>query len=378
MIAQGILLINLGTPDGEPEAGPSVGQVRNYLKQFLMDPFVVDIPFLFRWVLVNGVILKTRPAQSAEAYRKIWTKNGSPLLHYHLKLTEGVQKQLSQELSIAPEKIQPAMRYGNPSIPSALKKLFDQGVTEVLLVPLYPQYSLAATKSSVEECRQWAKTHAPSMQFKVLPAFYEAAPFIDAFVEVAREHLASIEHDHLLFSFHGLPERHVRKTDRDGGRHCLQKTDCCAQITDANRDCYRAQCFATARALAAKLGLSEGKYTVCFQSRLGRTPWIQPYTDHVYQTLAAQGVQRLAVMCPAFVADCLETLEEIRIRGREQYIELGGKDLHLIPSLNDSPAWISGLSRMICDEMKNGTDRSMGSVNTAKAAETLQATRTGA
>ncbi len=349
---RGVLLINLGTPDGEPVQGPSVDQVKAYLKQFLMDRFVIDIPYLFRWLLVNGVILRSRPEQSAEAYRKIWTENGSPLLHYHLKLVDGVREQLASELSMDSSKIQPAMRYGNPSIPTALKKLADQGVSEVLLVPLYPQYSLAATASSLEECRLWAKKNAPSMKFEEYPAFYDAEPFIEAFAQVANESLKDYDFDHLLFSFHGLPERHVRKTDRSGGSHCLEKTDCCAEITDANRDCYRAQCFATARALAKKLGLTQDQYTVCFQSRLGRTPWIKPYTDVMYQELAARGVQKVAVMCPAFVADCLETLEEIQIRGREQYVELGGKDLKLVPSLNDSPVWIEGLSRMVKQALK--------------------------
>lgn len=350
---QGVLLINLGTPDGEPVRGPSVEQVRKYLKQFLMDRFVVDIPYVLRWLLVNGVILRTRPEQSAEAYRKIWTEDGSPLLHFHMRMVEGVQKKLASRGSIAPERVQPAMRYGNPSIPAGLKKLADQGVTEVLLVPLYPQYSLAATASSIEECKAWAKKHAPAMKFKEYPAFYDAEAFIDSFAQVARESLKDYQYDHLLFSFHGLPERHVQKTDRSGGghrsggSHCLKKNDCCAQITDANRDCYRAQCFATARALAKKMGLSSDQYTVCFQSRLGRTPWIKPYTDIVYQELASKGVKKVAVMCPAFVADCLETLEEIQIRGREQYIALGGQDLRLVPSLNDSPVWVDGLSRMV-------------------------------
>ncbi|MFL5814962.1 MAG: ferrochelatase [Bdellovibrionia bacterium] len=345
--ARGVLLINLGTPDGEPIHGPSAEQVKVYLRQFLMDRFVVDIPFVFRWLLVNGIILRTRPEQSAEAYRKIWTENGSPLLHYHLKLSEGVAERLSKDLGIEPDKIQPAMRYGSPSIPAALQILSDLGVNEVLLVPLYPQYSLAATESSLVECKEWAAKNAPSMKFSEFPAFYEDEPFIDAFAQVARDSLQGYDYDHLLFSFHGLPERHVRKTDRSGGNHCLKKSDCCAQITDANRDCYRAQCYATARALAKKLGLSSDQYTVCFQSRLGRTPWIRPYTDIVYQELAARGVKKVAVMCPAFVADCLETLEEIQIRGREQYIQLGGEDLKLVPSLNDSPFWMDGLSKMI-------------------------------
>jgi len=348
---QGVLLINLGTPDGEPVKGPSVDQVRTYLKQFLMDPYVIDIPFPFRWLLVNGIILRSRPEQSAEAYRKIWTENGSPLLHYHLKLSEGVRERLSKEFSMQPDKIQPAMRYGNPSIPSALQILADLGVNEVLLVPLYPQYSLAATESSLVECREWAKKHAPAMKFSEFPAFYDAEHFIDAFVAIAREHLSGFDFDHLLFSFHGLPERHVQKTDRSEGSHCLKNEDCCARITDANRDCYRAQSFATARALASKLGLSENQYSVCFQSRLGRTPWIKPYTDVMYQELAARGVKKVAVMCPAFVSDCLETLEEIQIRGREQYIGLGGADLRLIPSLNDSPVWVEALSRMIQERL---------------------------
>jgi ferrochelatase len=326
---KGLLLLNLGTPDA-----PTPEKVRDYLREFLMDPFVIDIPFVFRWLLVHGAILPKRPALSAEAYRKVWTERGSPLLEYLHGLVEQVR-------AIAPAarwEVKGGMRYGNPSLRSVLSEFKKDGIREVVVFPLYPQYSLAATESSVAATRPIAEELGLTVRF--VPAFYDAPGFIQAFAAVARESLQGYEFDHLLFSFHGLPERQVKKTDRSpAGSHCLQSADCCARITEANRDCYRAQSYATARALAKELGLTPDRYTVCFQSRLGRTPWIKPYTDQLYVDLAGKGVRRVAVMCPAFVADCLETLEEIQIRGREEFKKLGGQDLKLVPSLNASPLW---------------------------------------
>jgi ferrochelatase len=329
---KGLLLLNLGTPDA-----PTPEKVRDYLTQFLMDPYVVDIPWPLRWLLVHGIILRKRPALSAEAYRKVWTDRGSPLLFNHLDLVAKVRTLVeAREFVVAG-----GMRYGNPSIEAAVRELRDAGATETIVFPLYPQYSLAATESSVVETRRAAQAVAPGMKLSFVPAFFESPPFIEAFAQVARRALQGFRHDHVLFSFHGLPERQVRKTDRSpqGSSHCLADRSCCDRIVEANRDCYRAQCFATARALAARLGLAEKDYSVSFQSRLGRTPWIKPYTDVLYAEFPKQGIKRLAVLCPAFVADCLETLEEIRIRGKEQFVSLGGEDLLLVESLNSEPAW---------------------------------------
>jgi ferrochelatase len=329
---KGLLLLNLGTPDDATEA-----HVRNYLEEFLMDPYVIDIPYPFRWLLVHGAILRKRPAQSAEAYRKVWSAGrGSPLLMYLEDLVAETRKLADP----AAWRIVAGMRYGNPSIAAALRELRAAGVDETVVFPLYPQYSLAATESSVARTRALAAREAPAMRLRFVPAFYDHPGFVRAFAEAARESLAGYDYDHLLFSFHGLPERQVRRTDRSPGRaHCLRGAGCCDAIGEANRDCYRAQCYATARALQRELGLAPGRSTVCFQSRLGRTPWIRPYTDVMYSELARRGVRRLAVMCPAFVADCLETLEEIRLRGREDFVRQGGEELRLVPSLNARPAW---------------------------------------
>lgn len=332
MKKKGLLLINLGTPDAA-----TTEKVRIYLKEFLMDPFVIDIPYPLRWLLVHGAILPKRPALSAEAYRKVWSDRGSPLLEHLEDLVARVQ-----ELVVASEwKVLGGMRYGTPSIRRALEEFRDEGIDEVVAFPLYPQYSLAATESSMANTRKLAKRVAPGLKLHFVPAFYDDAGFIEAFAQVAREGLQGFDYGHLLFSFHGLPERQIRKTDHSaqGTKHCLESQDCCAVMTEANRDCYRAQCYATARALARVLGLKPEQYTVCFQSRLGRTPWIRPYTDEVYGEVAKRGVKRLAVMCPAFVADCLETLEEVQIRGRDDFRRLGGEDLKLVPSLNSSSAW---------------------------------------
>ena len=325
----GILLSNLGTPDA-PETGP----VRRYLGQFLMDPSVVDIPAIARWLLVHGIILRTRPSKSAEAYRKVWTSRGSPLLFHTLDLADRVREWVP-----ASTVVEVGMRYGNPSIESAVEKLVAAGVEKIVFLPLYPQYSLAATFSSAEEFRRVLKVRNINLPTQVIEDFWSDEGFLDAFAAVGQPILAEKAPDHVLFSFHGIPERHVRKTDLAGGTHCLEKGNCCERMVDANARCYRAQSFHTAHRLAEKLGLSREKYSVSFQSRLGRTPWIQPYTDIVLDELVEKGVRRLAVYCPSFVADCLETLEEIEMRGREQFQEKGGEDLWLIPSLNSSPAW---------------------------------------
>jgi ferrochelatase len=331
---RGLLLLNLGTPDE-----PTSEKVRVYLREFLMDPYVVDIPYPFRWLLVHGAVLPRRPKASAAAYRQIWSERGSPLLE-HLDALVARVRELAQA---SRWHVEGGMRYGNPSIGRALESFRERRIDDVVVLPLYPQYSLAATESSVRFTREAAARVAPGMRLSFVPAFYGDAGFIQAFARIAREALSGFAYDHLLFSFHGLPERQVRKTDRalaaGGPAHCLASPGCCDRIVEANRDCYRAQCYATARSLAQELGLSPDRYTVCFQSRLGRTPWIRPYTDAMYAELASRGVRRVAVMCPAFVADCLETLEEVRIRGRADFRRLGGEELRLVPSLNSSPEW---------------------------------------
>ena len=330
----GVLLINLGTPDA-PQSGP----VRTYLREFLSDPRVIDINPVGRKLLLEAIILPLRPAKSAAAYRKVWTEHGSPLLVESLALTDRVRAALAMPVELG-------MRYGNPSLASALRKLIDARVDRIAITPLYPQYSSAATGSSLEEVYRLVGKLDVVPNVSTLPPFYDDPRFIEAFALQGEPVLAREKPDHILFSFHGLPERHVRRTDPTG-KHCLESPQCCDSMIDANRDCYRAQCFATARALVARLSLPPGGYTVCFQSRLGRTPWIKPYTDLVLPELFARGVKRIAVFCPAFVADCLETLEEIGLRARDQWLSLGGESLTLIPSLNASEAWVSTLTALL-------------------------------
>lgn len=332
----GVLLLNLGTPDA-----PTTPAVRRYLREFLMDPRVLDIAPVARWLLVNLVIAPFRSPKSAAAYQSVWTERGSPLLVASQDLVAGVQERLGPSFRVAL-----GMRYQNPSIAAALAELRRAPLDRLVVVPLFPQYSSAANGSAIErvfdELR--ASWNVPSV--RVLADFYAHPGFIDAQADVARRALEGFDADLVLMSFHGLPERHVRKSWAEGFTGCDLRGPCPA-IGPGNRYCYRAQCFATARALAAALDLPDDRYQVTFQSRLGRDPWIQPYTDVVLPELARAGVRRLAVMCPAFVADCLETLEEIGIRAREDWEAAGGEELLLIPCVNAEPAWCDAVAEMV-------------------------------
>jgi len=318
MRSDGVLLLNLGTPESpEPTA------VGRYLREFLMDPHVIDVPWLVRWPLVNLAIVPRRSVSSAALYRKIWTDRGSPLLFHTLDLAQAVGAMLGEGVPV-----RAAMRYGPPGIARGLKELAD--CRRIAVLPLYPQYSLAATESSIGYVTRVAARLGIGAELRFLPAFYDRAPYLDAVAEVSRAHLAR-PHDAVLFSFHGLPARQIRRATR----------------TDPTR-CYRTQCFATARALAVRLGVPEEKYHVGFQSRMAGTPWIQPYSDAHYRELPARGIRRIAVLCPSFVADCLETLEEVSLRGLEEFRHHGGEDLFLVPSLNAEPVWadaVAGFAR---------------------------------
>jgi ferrochelatase len=332
----GYLLLNLGTPDA-----PTPAAVRRYLREFLSDPRVIDINPVGRKLLLELVILPFRPKKSAAAYAKVWGSDGSPLLTLSRALEVKVREAMGPG-----QLVELGMRYGRPSIPEAIERLRQAGATRLVVAPLYPQYSSSATGSSLEAVfAELARRHVVT-PVAVLPAFYEDPGFISAFAAVGAPVLAREKPDHVLFSFHGLPERHVKASDHSGS-HCLQSAGCCDAIGPANRDCYRAQCHATARALAVRLGLAPGSWSICFQSRLGRTPWIKPYTDVLLDELAKDGKKRLCVFCPAFVADCLETLEEIGIRAREQFVAAGGESLTLVPSLNASPAWVDALVALL-------------------------------
>jgi protoporphyrin/coproporphyrin ferrochelatase len=343
---QGLLLVNLGTPDA-----PETAAVRRYLREFLSDPRVLDIPAPARWALLELLILPTRPARSAEAYRKVWTDEGSPLLVHGQKLAARLEEALGQKWVVAL-----GMRYGKPSLASALEKLSGAGMRNITVLPLYPQYASSSTGSTLERVFALAGQGWNVPSLRVVPPFFDHPAFLEAWVEVARPALAEARADHILFSFHGLPERHILKSD-GSGKHCLQSATCCDVEVVENRWCYRSQCFRTARALTERLGLPRAQTTVSFQSRLGRTPWLKPYTDLLLGELAAKGVRRLAVLCPAFVADCLETLEEIGIRARADFLRAGGEALTLVPSLNAHPAFVRALVQLVREvETRSSTD----------------------
>ena len=336
-MGKGVLLVNLGSPDS-----PSVPDVRRYLNEFLMDRRVIDSPWLLRRLVV-GLILIKRPKESAHAYQKIWTPEGSPLV----VMSRRVQKKLQQRVTVP---VELAMRYQNPSIASALKKLADKDVTDLLVIPLFPHYAMSSYESAAERVKEVAAKMAPQMNIKILPPYFDAPDYIAALVASAKNHLEG-GYDHLLFSFHGIPERHLHKSDPTGC-HCLVKENCC-EVSDGGRPqgphatCYRAQCFKTVAAFVAQAGVPPEKYSVSFQSRLGKDPWLKPYTDLELEQFPARGIKKLLVICPAFVSDCLETIEEIGMRGRETFLAAGGGELTLVPCMNDHPQWLDALEKMI-------------------------------
>ncbi|MCE9572913.1 MAG: ferrochelatase [Deltaproteobacteria bacterium] len=333
-MATGLLLVNLGTPD---DATPSA--VRRYLRQFLSDPRVLDMNRVGRFFLLNLIILPRRPKASAHAYQQIWDpKRGSPLLYHSQDLVASVAERLGGDW-----KVELGMRYGNPSIEHGLDALVAAKVDRLVVLPLFPQYASSSTGSALEEIMRVASAPWNVPPIDIVPPFWNDLGFLDAEAAIARPAIAALAADHVLFSFHGLPERHVVKSD-ETGNHCLKAASCCDAVGPSNRHCYRAQSYATARSIAARLGLAPDGWSVSFQSRLGKVPWIKPYTDIVLDELAAKGVKRLAVVCPAFVADCLETLEEIGIRAREQFRAKGGEDLALVPSLNAAPVWADAVA----------------------------------
>lgn len=333
----GVLVINLGTP-----ASCEVSDVRSYLKEFLSDPRVLDINPIVRWLLLNLIILRTRPAKSAEAYKTVWTDRGSPLMFHGDDLVEKLRTRMPAHT------IRLAMRYGNPSIKDMMQKLIlEDGVDRIVIVPLYPQYASSTTGTVLEEVYRTAAGPWNTPSIQVLAPFYNDERYIQALVKVYQDHIDDFDPDHILFSYHGLPIRHVEKSDPTG-KHCYKNPKtCCDKICPANQHCYRAQCYATTRQFVARMKLKEGTWSTAFQSRLGKDPWIQPYTDDTLEKLAKDGVKRLAVLCPAFVADCLETLEEIGEEGREEFKHAGGDDLKLIPCLNAEDVWADTLSAML-------------------------------
>ena len=336
----GIMLVNLGTPDST-----DTPDVRRYLREFLNDPRVIDINPIGKWLLLNLIILPFRPAKSGEAYKTIWTERGSPLLFHGQDLAAGVQEELGEEFEVVL-----AMRYGNPSVKAGLETLLEKDVRRIVVLPLFPQYSSAAFGSAVEKVMHEAGKlwDVPPIDF--MRDFYAHPEFIESVAVLTEEKMKAFNSDYLLMSYHGIPERHVAKSDQGRVPDCNLR-DRCPEVGHGNRYCYRAQCYATSDALAERLNLSPDQYMVAYQSRLGRTPWIHPYTDEVVVELAKKGVKRLSVVCPSFVADCLETIEEIGDRAKEDFIEAGGEDLQLIPCVNSTPRWVQGVSKIIREHL---------------------------
>jgi ferrochelatase len=331
MPEQAVLLVNLGSP-----ASTSVADVRRYLRAFLGDERVIDYPAWFRWLLLEGIILRVRPKKSAHAYQKVWTPEGAPLV----VTSEKVRAKLEAELALP---VLAGMRYGEPSITGALEKLRAQGVREVLLVPQYPHYAMSSWETVVVKVYEEARRVAPELRFTTVQPFFADADYIEALHAVSAPVLAR-GYDHLLISFHGVPVRHLRKADSSRA-HCQCVPDCCKVASPAHATCYRAQCLGTVRAFAARAGLPEEKFSVSFQSRLPGEPWMEPFTDRELVRLAQSGVKRLLVLTPAFTADCLETLEEIAMTGKRTFLAAGGTEFHQIPCLNDQTPFIDFLAR---------------------------------
>ena len=331
---KGALLINLGSPDS-----PNPKDVKKYLGEFLMDERVVDLPKPLRTFLVKGIILNTRPKKSAKAYKKIWWEEGSPLIVLSKRLQDAIQKKVSVPMGLA-------MRYGCPSIEQGMKGLVDQGVDEIMLIPLYPQFAMATTETILVLADEIRNEKYPGLEFTVLPPFYNHPDYIKVLSQSIEEDLKDKKWEHLLFSYHGVPERHIRKSDITKS-HCKIDKSCCQNASEAHQFCYRHHCYETTRQVAEYLELNEGTYSTSFQSRLGVDPWLQPYTDQTVARFAKKGIKNMAIVTPAFVSDCLETLEEIGIEAAEDFEEKGGEELHVIPCINTRTDWINVMSRWI-------------------------------
>ncbi|MFN8777366.1 MAG: ferrochelatase [Flavobacteriales bacterium] len=327
-----ILLVNLGSPDS-----PKPRDVYRYLTEFLNDPRVIDVPWLARALLVNGIIVPFRHRKSAKVYKELWTENGSPLIHYGNRVRELLQERFRDG-----ERVFLAMRYQNPSMDKVLQEIHDWGADQILLVPLFPQYASATNGSVMAKAFAIMKKWWVIPNVKMIAQFYDLPEYIRGFVENGKAFNLD-EYDHVLFSYHGLPERQVDKVYED--RACRNHS-CEHEINDENKFCYKATCYATTRAIASGLGLRGSDYTVCFQSRLGRG-WIEPFSDKVIEELAKKGARKLLVFSPAFVADCLETIIEIGEEYQELFEKHGGEKVQLVPSLNDSATWIDGLERLV-------------------------------
>jgi len=331
---KGILLMNLGSP-----GSTAVKDLRAYLDEFLMDKRVIDKPWLLRALLVKGIIVPFRAPKSAEAYKTVWTDEGSPLIVITRQLQDALQKKINKPVAIA-------MRYGNPSPEEGFDELLrkDASITEVIAVPLYPHYAMSSYETAVEYAKEIYQKKKYSFKLTFVPPFYDDAAYLHALAENIRPFLDA-SWDHILFSYHGVPARHLIKSDITGN-HCLQSPDCCEVASPAHEYCYRHQAIFTTKRVTEILNIPETKYSISFQSRLGKG-WLTPFTDVRLQQMPSEGIKKLIIICPAFVSDCLETLEEIAIRGKESFMQAGGESYRMIPCLNSNELWVEALAHLV-------------------------------
>ena len=333
-IKRGIILMNLGSPDST-----EVKDVKKYLDEFLMDERVIDYPYLFRLLLVKGLITPTRAPKSAEAYKTIWTNEGSPLVVFTKKLQQALQNEIQEPVEIA-------MRYGNPSPEAAFDALLkrEPAIEEVIALPLYPHYAMSSYETAVEYAKEIHRKKNYSFKLTFIKPFYNERNYLHALAENIKPYLKK-DYDHLLFSYHGVPGRHIRKSDVTGC-HCLKTDNCCEVNSPAHEFCYRHQVITTTKLVTESLNIPESKYSISFQSRLGKG-WLTPFTDIRLQELPGEGIKKLLIVCPAFVSDCLETLEEIAERGKEIFMNAGGESYEMIPCLNTDPLWVKAIESYI-------------------------------
>ena len=325
-------MINLGSPDST-----SIKDVRKYLDEFLMDERVIGKSYWFRWFLVKVIILNTRPRKSAKAYKKIWWKEGSPLIVLSQRLFDKVTKLVKFPVALA-------MRYGSISIFKGLKELDDKGVNNITVLPLYPHYAMSSYETVVEKVKDEVKTNFPHLKIKTVEPFYNDKKYIDLLCKKIKSTISKIEYDHILFSYHGIPISHLKISDPTNS-HCYKVKDCCNNHSDAHKFCYKHQVLETTELVIKKLKIDKNKYSNAFQSRLPNEAWLKPYTDDELVRLAKEGKKKLVIVTPAFVTDCLETLEEIAMEGKEEFLEAGGESYHYVPCLNDDDDWAKLISK---------------------------------
>lgn len=336
---RGILLMNLGSPDST-----QVSDVRKYLLEFLMDERVIDYPLIPRTLLVKGIIVPFRARKSSKAYKSIWTAEGSPLINTTLALRDALEKKTGEIVEVC-------MRYRNPTPEAAFRRLQERqpDLREVIAIPLYPHYAMSSYETAVEHVKETHRKENYPFSLRFVKAYYDHPAYLEALAESMKPYLEK-EYDHILFSYHGVPKRHIRKSDITGN-HCLCREDCCQVSSDAHAFCYRHQCLETTRLIVQQLGIPAGKFSNSFQSRLGGG-WLQPFTDKRLEAMPGEGIRKLLIICPAFVSDCLETLEEIAEEGKETFMEAGGEEFTMIPCMNVHPRWVEALGRFIEEENK--------------------------